>query len=121
MRNSLCSTTFSIGELVTAIVALISRMRVANTELTKRLTNLQRKRPRSERLERLERQLTLPLVGIVVSIAKPRTTPEDDTKTKRSRKGRHPGRAAPPPHLERVPEKNLGPTDKRICPTAARR
>lgn len=103
-------------ELVTAIVALVSRMRDANTELTKQLASLRRKRPRSETLERLERQLMLPLVGIVVSIEKPKTPPADDTKNKRSRKGRHPGRAAPPPHLERVPEKNLVPPDKRICP-----
>jgi transposase len=103
-------------ELVAASLALIDRMRDANTELTKQLANLRRKRPRSETLERLERQLMLPLVGIVVSIAKPKTPPEDNTKNKPSRKGRHPGRAAPPPHLERVPEKNLVPPDKRICP-----
>ncbi len=48
-------------ELVMAVVALIGRMRDINSELTKRVAHLTRKRPRSETLERLERQLVLPL------------------------------------------------------------
>jgi transposase len=104
-------------EIVAAILALISRMRDINAELTKQLAHLRRKRPRSESLERLERQLLLPLVGIVVQEqAKPKATSEDDTRPKQSRKGRHPGRGRPPANLERVPEKNDVPAEKRICP-----
>ncbi len=40
-------------ELVVAVLALIGRMRDINLELTKRLAQLTRKRPRSETLERL--------------------------------------------------------------------
>jgi len=108
-------------EVVAAIVALVGRMRDVNTELTKQLANLRRKRPRSETLERLERQLMLPLAGIVSSVGKApaKTAPEGDPKTKPSRKGRHPGRSAAPAHLERVQQKNLVPADKRICPICA--
>jgi hypothetical protein len=56
-------------EMVTAILALIGQMRDINTELTKQLTHLRCKRPRSETLERLERQLTLPLVDLVAMVA----------------------------------------------------
>jgi hypothetical protein len=77
-------------------------MRDANTELTKQLAGL------------LERQLMLPLMGIVASIQKPKTAAADDTKNKRSRKGRHPGRPAPPPHLERVPQKNPSPSAQSV-------
>lgn len=68
-------------DLVIAIVALIGRMRDINTELVKRLAHLQRKRPRSETLERLERQLALPFDALVA------TAP----KLKKSRKGHPPG------------------------------
>jgi transposase len=105
-------------EIVAVIMALVGRMRDVNTELVKQLAHLRRKRPRSETLERLERQLVLPLLDITAPAApaNPSSGSEDDTKTKKSRKGRHPGRAAPPAHLERVLEKNRVPTDKRICP-----
>ena len=54
-------------ELVAAIVALIARMRDINTELVAQLAHLRRARPRSETLERLERQLVLPLDGLIVT------------------------------------------------------
>lgn len=52
-------------ELVAAVVTLVARMRDLNLELTRRLAHLTRKRPRSETLQRVERQLTLPLLGLV--------------------------------------------------------
>src|SRR5438477_4069927 len=75
-------------EIVTAIVALVSRMRDVNTELVKQLAHLRRKRPRSETLERLERQLVLPLLGILAPAAPAKTplTSEGDPKTKKSLK-----------------------------------
>ncbi|MFI5302945.1 MAG: IS66 family transposase, partial [Polyangiales bacterium] len=80
--------------------------------LVRRLAHLQRKRPKSETLERLQRQLVLPLVGLIQPAPKPPTTTND----KRSRKGRHQGRNMPPAHLERVQVHNDVPPEMRICP-----
>ena len=54
------------AELVASIVSFISRMIVINAELTQQLAYLRRKRPKSETLARLERQLALPLGPVVV-------------------------------------------------------
>jgi transposase len=104
-------------ELVAAVVALITRMQDINAELVRQLAHLRRKRPRSETLERIERQLALPLVGlfVVVSREPPKMTPSSTTP-KKSRKGRHPGRAALPAHLERLEIINRVPQERRICP-----
>ncbi|MHB8533586.1 MAG: IS66 family transposase [Solirubrobacteraceae bacterium] len=99
-------------EVVTAIIALVTKFRDINAELVRRLAYLQRKRPKSETLERLERQLVLPLVGLVVPSPKPKTKSDD----KASRKGKHPGRHMPPAHLERVQVHNKVPDAMRICP-----
>jgi hypothetical protein len=109
-------TTLRFVEMVTAIVALIGRMRDLNTELVAQLAHLRRARPRSESLYRLERQLVLPLDGLLVPrAAKPNDdTPSDDEKKKR--RGRHPGRNAPPAHLPRVPVFNRVPPELRVCP-----
>jgi transposase len=103
-------------EMVTAIVALIARMRDLNTELVAQLAHLRRARPRSESLDRLERQLVLPLEGLIVPHA---AKPKDDTPSdveKKKRRGRHPGRNAPPAHLPRVPVFNRVPPELRVCP-----
>src|SRR5690606_28693882 len=60
---------FQFVHLVTAIVALITRMRDINAELTLRLGRLTRKRPRSETLARIERQLALPFDSVVSTTA----------------------------------------------------
>jgi transposase len=102
-------------DLVTAVLALFGRMRDINTELVSQLAHLRRKHPRSEALRRLERQLVLPLAGIVVT--PPLSTSQaSDTEPKKSRKGRHPGRSAPPTHLPRVPVFNRVPPELRVCP-----
>jgi len=103
-------------EMVTAIVALIARMRDLNTELVAQLAHLRRARPRSEALRRLEQQLVLPLGGLIVpQAANPKDpTPSDDEKKRR--RGRHPGRSAPPAHLPRVPVFNRVPPELRVCP-----
>lgn len=102
-------------ELVTAIVAFIARMCAINTELTKRLVHLQRKRPKSETLSRIERQLLLPLAPVVAP-PPPAPTSDGQKPPKRTLRGRHPGRAAPPAHLERVEVPNPVPPHLRICP-----
>lgn len=111
----------SFAKLVGAIVALLTRMRDLNTELTKRVAHLSRKRPRSETLKCLERQLTLPLAGLETAAPKAAGGPADKTppeadKPKRSRRGRHPGRSVLPAHLKRVPVITPVEPAKRLCP-----
>jgi len=104
-------------ELVAAIVAFISRICEINGELSKQLAQLRSKRPRSETLERLERQLLLPIVGLAAAAAPSKTQERPGgSKSKQSRKGIHPGRGEFPAHLERVEVRNPVPPDKRICP-----
>lgn len=108
--------SMKLAELVVAIVTLVTRMREINTELMKQLAGLRRARPRSETLDRIERQLLLP--GVLSPVAKEgaSTSAEAEPKEKKSRRGRHPGRAAPPTHLPRVPVPNPVPPEMRICP-----
>lgn len=114
--------TLRFAELVVAVVAFIARMCEINRELTKKLAELQRRRPRSETLERLER-FVLPLPGLVATKAEGKA-PEakaQPVRPRRSRKGKHPGRAAFPAWLPRVEVKNAVSRDLRICPSAAQR
>jgi transposase len=97
-----------------AVLALITRMRDINTELTKRLAHLTRKRPRSEALERVERQLVLPLVGLVAG--KGRAAPKGERKARREGAKAGGGRNGFPATLPRVPVPNPVPADQRICP-----
>jgi transposase len=102
-------------ELVSAVLALITRMRDLNTELVAQLAHLRRARPRSESLRRLERQLVLPLGDFTV----PSASANNDASSKdekKTRRGKHPGRAAPPDHLPRVPVFNRVPPELRYCP-----
>jgi transposase len=113
LQTMLASLRFA--DVVVAIVGLIGRMRDINTQLVSQLAHLRRRRPRSETLRRLDRQLVLPLAGIVVpALPRPNATPA--TEPKKSRKGRHPGRGAPPAHLPRVPVFNRVPPELRVCP-----
>lgn len=101
-------------ELVRAVLAFVTRVCAVNGELTKKLAHLQRRRPHSEVLTRLERQLSLRLYA-------PGAAPVADAakaaaKDNKSRRGRHPGRAAPAAHLERVEVPNPVPPAMRICP-----
>src|ERR1700677_3546977 len=76
-------------DLVVAVLALISKMRDTNTELVKQLAHLRRARPRSETLERLQRQLALPLGDvIVVTVPKGDDGDGDGARGKRRRRGR---------------------------------
>lgn len=95
-------------EVVTAIVALLVRMRDANVELFTKLADLKRRRPPSETLARLDRQLVLPLFATVPPKKKRGPTSKD--------RSNHPGRRAFPDYLERVPEKNDVPKEQRSCP-----
>lgn len=102
-------------EIVTAVIALVTRMQGINAQLVAQVAGLRRKRPRSETLERLERQLLLPFLKVVKASSAP---PDNDAaaKPKQSRRGKHPGRAALPAHLERVRVVNALTPEQRICP-----
>jgi transposase len=100
-------------EMVRAVLAFVARVCEVNGELTKKLAHLQRRRPRSEVLKRLERQFAL--FGPIASVTEPKAT-DDAKEKKRSRKGKHPGRAAPPAHLDRVVAPNPVPAALRFCP-----
>lgn len=109
--------TMRFVEMVTAIVAFIARLCEVNGELQKRLAEVRRKRPRSETLERLQRQLLLPLGTLTApSPTAPSRSKDDKRKTPRCRKGSHPGRAPLPAHLERIPVPNPVPPELRRCP-----
>jgi transposase len=110
-------------ELVVAIVAFITRMRDLNTELTQRLADTRRRRPRSETLGRIEGQLLFAF-GIFVPVIEEDAEEEEVTggsagqnePSKKKARRAHPGRAVLPKHLERVPEVNRVPADLRTCP-----
>jgi transposase len=97
-------------ELVAAVVALIVRLRDLNSELAKQIAQMRRARPRSETWRRLAGQHALPF-----DLDGPWNKPARN-KPKKSRKGKHPGRAALPAHLPRVPVINMVPPERRICP-----
>jgi transposase len=107
------------AELVTAILALICRMGEINLDLTKQLAHLRRARPRSETLKRLEGQHLLPfMIDALAPVPSRKGTKEP--KPKKSRKGSHPGRSAPPAHLPRVEVINAVPPAQRSCPLCGR-
>jgi transposase len=103
-------------ELVMAVVALIARMRDINLELTKRVAHLTRKRPRSETLERLERQLVLPFSGLVGPAVKPARAEGSTPQGARKRRHGGGGRGAFPAYIPRIEVKNPVPAPLRICP-----
>ncbi len=105
-------------ELVAAVIHLLTRMAEYNAELTRRLAHSQRKHPRSETLDRLGRQLVLPIAGLL-GVAAPEKAADGDGAAGRKPRRRarsHPGRAAVPAHVERVDELNPVPAELRICP-----
>jgi hypothetical protein len=119
----------AFARLITAVVALVTRLRDLNTELTKQLAHLRRARPRSERLRALEGQLVLPWAMNAVARGAGAEQPASDGESneptseeperpqpKRSRKGSHPGRQSFPSDLERVPQYNGVPGGLRRCP-----
>jgi hypothetical protein len=109
-------------ELVAAVIALITRMRAINLELTKRVAHLTRKRPRSETLERLERQLVLPLMGLAASaVAKKTTSTQPDQLRDKKKRSRGGGRGAFPADVPRVDVANLSRTTDAFARSAGRR
>lgn len=116
-------TQLQFAKLIAAVVALVTRLRDLNTELTKQLAHLRRARPRSERMRTLQGQLLLPWTMAANKASdgnQPTSTDDagkpDTTDRKKKRRGDHPGRKPLPADLERVPQYNGLPSDKRRCP-----
>lgn len=107
-------------ELIVGIIGLIGRMRDINLELTKRVAHLTRKRPRSETLERLERQLVLPLMGVAVPGAKPQAANNSNSQRTSKRRQGGGGRGAFPANIPRVEVSNPVPDALRKCPVCGR-
>lgn len=95
-------------EIIVAILTLLERMRDINLELARKIAHMKRRRPPSETLARLERQLVLPMFDAPVA------RPKRGARTKNA--DAHPGRNELPAHLRRVPRWNAVPAAKRICP-----
>ncbi|MBL9023001.1 MAG: IS66 family transposase [Myxococcales bacterium] len=97
-------------EVIAAIITLLGRMREINLELARKIAHMQRRRPPSETLERLEKQLVLPIFE----------APKVREKVKRGPRSKdrsgHPGRGELPAHLRRVEQKNEIHAEKRRCP-----
>jgi transposase len=99
-------------ELIAAVIAFVVRLAEINAELTKQLTQLKKKRPRSETLRRVERQLLLPFLGLAGA---PKAKPSRKAGANQRRKNHH-GRAKLPAHFERIQVDNPVPPELRICP-----
>lgn len=109
----------AIAELIAAVLALLVRMRDLNTELTARLASKSRKRPPSETMRRLQLELPLLLAPLANDNDAKRPPPE---KKKRGPKTPHRhGRPKLPEHLTRVPEVQLVPPEKTVCPKCGNR
>ena len=105
------------AELITAILTLISRMHKINLDLVKQIAAHRRARPVSEKLRRLERQLSLPLVGLENSMRTPASAdaPQKPRREPRA-KGQNGGRRLPPANWVHKDMHNLVPPEQRKCP-----
>jgi transposase len=105
----------AVAALVTAIVALLVRMRDLNVELMRKLASKSKKRPPNEAMRRLQMELPL-LCAPAANDVKPAPI-IDKTRTKRGAKRptAH-GRPLLPAHLPRVPQVLLVPAPQRRCP-----
>jgi len=111
-----------LPELITAVIALVTRLCALNTQLTLQLAQYRKARPKSEKLVRVEAQMLLALPGLFPDrpAKQGASTTEQTEKKKKSRLGRHPGRAQLPADLPRVPVPNPVPAEMRVCPQCGR-
>ena len=109
----------AFGDIVTVVITLVVRLRDLNTELTRKLVELRRARPRSERLRAVEGQLSLGLdLGVPSSpapVVANGDAPPGDRPARRTG-----GRKRPPKDWPRVIIENPVPTELRRCPTCGR-
>ncbi len=105
----------AIAALVTAILALLVRMRDLNTELMGKLASKSRKRPPNESMRRLQAELPF-LCAAAANDAKPPPASEKKPRKRGAKKPTPHGRPQLPLHLPRVPDVRLVSEDKRVCP-----
>ncbi|MDQ3370983.1 MAG: IS66 family transposase, partial [Myxococcota bacterium] len=104
----------AVAALVTAIVALLVRMRDLNTELMGKLASKSRKHPPNEAMRRL--QMELPLLWATPANDAKSAVPERKRKKRGAKRPTPHGRPQLPEHLPRVPNILLVPAAERICP-----
>jgi transposase len=105
----------AIAALVTAIVALLVKMRDLNMELMGKLASKSRKRPPNEAMRRLQMELPL-LCTAAANDSKPALPEQKKRKKRGAKKPTSHGRPQLPAHLPRVPNVLLVPAAKRTCP-----
>jgi transposase len=105
----------AVAALMTAIVALLVRMRDLNVELMRKLASKSRKRPPNEAMRRL--QMELPLLCTPPANDTKAAAAADNKPNKRGAKKPTPhARPKLPAHLPRVPNVLLVPQEQRHCP-----
>jgi transposase len=105
----------AIAALVTAIVALLVRMRDLNLELMRKLASRSRMRPPNEAMRRLQMELPL-IVAPAANDVKPAPAKDKQPKKRGAKEPTPHGRPLLPAHLRRVPNVALVPDAKRRCP-----
>jgi transposase len=105
----------AIAAMVTAIVALLVRMRDLNAELMGKLAAKSRARPPNEAMRRLQMELPF-LCTAAANDAKAPPAEERKPKKRGAKEPTPHGRPALPAHLPRVPNVLLVPDAERICP-----
>lgn len=109
----------AVTAVITAVIALLSRMRDLNTELMARLASKSRKRPPSETRHRLQLELPLLMQAVVNDGAPPANdggAPSKPEKKKRGPKKRQLHGRPNLEHLPRVPELHAVAREQRVCP-----
>jgi transposase len=107
---------FAFGELVTVIITLVVRMRDLNSELARKIGDLRRGRPPSEKLRRVEAQLSLGFED--PALVAPKLPSDEGDKPKGRGKGG--GRKKHPREWPRKIVENRVPEHARSCPICGR-
>ncbi|MBV9187575.1 MAG: IS66 family transposase [Acidobacteria bacterium] len=105
----------AIATLVTAIVALLVRMRDLNTELMRKIASASKRRPPNEAMRRLQMELPF-LCAPAANDAKPTPAVGPEHKKRGAKKPTPHGRPQLPAHLLRVPNVLLVDEGKCTCP-----
>jgi transposase len=105
----------AIGALVTAVVALLVKMRDLNTELMRKLASKSRKHPPSEAMRRLQMELPF-LCAAAANDGRAAPVNEKLPKKRGAKKPTPHARPTLPAHLPRVPNVLLVPAAQRTCP-----
>ncbi len=107
----------AVVALVSAILALLARLRDLNTELMAKLASKSRRRPPNEAMRRLQMELPF-LCAPIANDAKPPSAngKEKEPKKRGAKQPKAHGRPLLPAHLQRVPNVLLVPAARRTCP-----